>query len=186
MTCKTTHTRPTRRISSAMALLLCAILVTPITSVPLHADHGDDADHAHQPSTTPTISNTSANDAAVAAAMTVLDDFMAAFNKRDMTAWAETLNYPHVRFASGEVKVWDSLQEFAATPPFAALSKLGWDHSAWLSRDVILASAAKVHIATVFQRFDVNNQTIGVYESLYIVTRIDDRWGIQARSSLAP
>ena len=39
--------------------------------------------------------------AAVAAAMQCLDDFMAAFNARDIDAWQETFNFPSVRLASG-------------------------------------------------------------------------------------
>lgn len=150
-------------------LLLAALLYT----IPGVADH-----HA-----SPTAS---ASSEAIDSAMAVLDDFMSQFNQRDINGWAATLNYPHVRFASGEVKVWNTHDDFAATPPFAALARIGWDHSHWLSREVVLASSRKVHIATVFQRFDANNQSIGVYESLYIVTKQDGRWGIQARSSLAP
>ncbi len=123
---------------------------------------------------------------AVQAAMKVLDEFMLAFNARDMSAWSETLNYPHVRFASGEVRVWQDIEEFSATPPFDALKDIGWDHSHWISRNVIMSSSAKVHIATVFQRFNSKNESIGQYESLYIVTRVGGRWGIQSRSSLAP
>jgi len=120
------------------------------------------------------------------AAMTVLDDFMRAFNRRDMEAWAATLNYPHVRFASGSVRVWQDIHEFTAESPFANLGNNRWDHSHWLKRKVVLASPAKVHIATTFERFDENNESIGVYESLYIVTRVNGQWGIQSRSSLAP
>jgi len=127
-----------------------------------------------------------ANPSAVQASMKVLDDFMLAFNARNMTAWSETLNYPHVRFASGEVRVWKDIEEFSATPPFDALKVIGWDHSHWISRKVIMSSSAKVHIATVFQRFNAKNESIGQYESLYIVTRVSGRWGIQSRSSLAP
>ena len=186
MTRHTASNHPIRQIPAVTALVLFAILAALLASTPVHADHGDDGDHADHHSTTPTLSNASANDTAITAAMGVLDDFMAAFNQRDMPNWAATLNYPHVRFASGEVKVWQSLEEFAAIPPFDALKKTSWHHSSWLSRDVILASPSKVHIATVFQRFDASNQSIGVYESLYIVTQVNDRWGVQARSSLAP
>ena len=42
-------------------------------------------------------------EAAIAAAMQALDQFMATFNRRDPVAWAATLNYPHARFASGSV-----------------------------------------------------------------------------------
>lgn len=128
----------------------------------------------------------SQDDKAVEAAMQTLDAFMLAFNNRDMQAWSETLNYPHVRFASDSVTVWDDGPEFNKRAPFAALADTGWDHSHWLQRKVVLASARKVHLATVFARFNAANEIIGTYESLYIVTKVDGRWGIQARSSLAP
>lgn len=124
---------------------------------------------------------------AVEAAMAVLDEFMRTFNRRDMEAWAATLNYPHVRFASGTVTVWESAEEFVRQPTFENLAAIGWDHSHWLSREPVMVSAGKVHINTVFQRFDSRNEPIGTYESLYIVTRdANGNWGIQARSSLAP
>ena len=123
---------------------------------------------------------------AVAAAMAAMDAFMLAFNAREPEAWAASLNYPHVRFASGGVRVWESAEEFAQQPLFEALPRTGWDHSHWLTREVTLASPEKVHISTVFQRFNSDNEVIGTYQSLYIVTLVDGHWGTQARSSLAP
>lgn len=131
--------------------------------------------------------STDENAEAVAGAMTALDDFMRTFNDRDMEAWAATLNYPHVRFASGTVTVWQSAEEFAQQPTFERLTATGWDHSVWLSREPVLISSGKVHINTVFQRYNSSNEPIGTYESLYIVTRdAQGKWGTQARSSLAP
>ncbi|MEQ8955123.1 MAG: hypothetical protein RL120_13410 [Gammaproteobacteria bacterium] len=127
-----------------------------------------------------------ATEQAIASAMAALDEFMLNFNRRDMDAWAATLNYPHVRFASGNVTVWDTAAEFAQGQAFVNLPRSGWDHSHWLSRDVVMASSGKVHIQTVFQRFNSANEIIGTYESLYIVTLKDGHWGTQARSSLAP
>ncbi len=123
---------------------------------------------------------------AVNAAQEVLDQFMREFNNRDLVALAETLNYPHVRFASGTVKVFASAEEFSARPVYKALTASGWDHSSWRARDIVLASPVKVHIATTFERFDQDNRSIGLYPSLYIVTYLNGHWGIQARSSLAP
>ena len=125
-------------------------------------------------------------DQAIAAAMNALDEFMLSFNARDPEAWAASLNYPHVRFASGTVTVWETAEEFAQTLAFERLPASGWDHSHWLSRDVSLVSAGKVHVNTIFQRFNAQNEVIGTYESLYIVTLKDGHWGTQARSSLAP
>lgn len=125
-------------------------------------------------------------DEAVAGAMGAMDAFMIAFNARDPEAWAASLNYPHVRFASGGVTVYEDAEEFAQTTAFQSLPRTGWDHSHWLTREVTLASTGKVHIATLFQRFNSDNEIIGTYESLYIITLVNGHWGTQARSSLAP
>jgi len=46
------------------------------------------------------------------AALEVLDRFMTAFNAQDSEAWALTLHYPHVRFASQTVKVYNDPASF--------------------------------------------------------------------------
>ena len=86
-----------------------------------------------------------------AAAMKALDEFMAAFNSRDPKAWAATLNYPHVRFASGTVRVWETEKDFADYMDFDAFAeRFGWDHSAWDSRTIVQSGENKVHIAVQF------------------------------------
>ena len=117
---------------------------------------------------------------AIENAMRVLDSFMTHFNARDMEQWSETLNYPHVRFAGSEVTVWDTKEEYSSVDIFDRLTSTGWHHSAWLSRKVILVSEDKVHISTVFQRYDENNNPLKQYQSLYIVTNKDGHWGVQA------
>ncbi len=119
-------------------------------------------------------------------ALAALDEFMRTFNSKDPQAWAASFNYPHIRFASGQLNIWTTPEEFAANSPFDNLARTGWDHSHWISREVSLLSAEKVHFNTVFQRFNSDNEVIGTYESLYIVTRVNGHWGTQGRSSLAP
>jgi hypothetical protein len=123
---------------------------------------------------------------AIGLAMVALDKFMLAFNKRNLEAVSATLNYPHVRFASDNVFVFEDEKSFTDRNIYKSLIDSGWDHSHWLSRDVVLSSPNKVHIATAFRRYNESNEAIGTYESLYIVTLKNGRWGIQARSSLAP
>ena len=128
-----------------------------------------------------------ATEEAIASAMQSLDEYMVAFNARDPKAWAATLSYPHVRMASGSVRVWETEEEYANYMDFDAFAeRFGWDHSHWISREVIGANADKVHIDTVFQRFNDKNEPIATFNSLYIVTRVDGRWGTQFRSSYAP
>lgn len=126
------------------------------------------------------------NKLAIENAMQVLDSFMTSFNARNMEEWSETLNYPHVRFAGSEVTLWNTKEEYSSIDIFERLSSTGWHHSAWLSRKVILVSENKVHISTIFERYDENNNPLKQYQSLYIVTNKDGHWGVQARSSLAP
>ena len=126
------------------------------------------------------------NKLAIENAMQVLDSFMTSFNARNMEEWSETLNYPHVRFAGSEVTLWNTKEEYSSIDIFERLSSTGWHHSAWLSRKVILVSKNKVHISTIFERYDENNNPLKQYQSLYIITNKDGHWGVQARSSLAP
>ncbi len=121
------------------------------------------------------------------AALTALDEFMEAFNARDAAAWAKTLNYPHVRIAGGDVRVWQDADEYTAYMDFDRFVKqTGWDHSAWDERTVVQSGKDKVHIAVTFSRYDKNNEKIATYESMYVVTNHDGHWGTQARSSFAP
>jgi len=135
-----------------------------------------------------TIPAVSQPDAATpeAQALATLDRFMAAFNRQDLKSWSETLHYPHVRFASSQVNIYDTPTAFQNRSVFSALQATGWDHSLWTQRTITLSSDTKVHIDTEFERRNAEGQTIGRYRSLYIVTEQNGRWGIQARSSLAP
>ena len=58
-------------------------------------------------------------------AMNVMDQFLEAFNDRDIEAWSKTLNYPHVRFASGQVKVWENRQAFVSETNLQPLIESG-------------------------------------------------------------
>lgn len=115
-----------------------------------------------------------------------MDEFMSAFNARDPRAWAATLNYPHVRLASNDVKVYNSAEEFAREMTDYPKRLAPWDHSRWESMKVIQSGPDKVHFAVTFLRFDARGKEIGSFPSLYVVTRKNGHWGVQARSSFAP
>ncbi len=122
--------------------------------------------------------------AAIAAAQQVLDDFMAAFNARDIPAWEKTFNFPSVRLASNRMEI---LEKGTRSPNmFGQGSLTDWDHSAWDRRDVIHAGADKVHIDTRFTRYRKDGSVIGGFDSIYIITCEDGHWGVKGRSSYAP
>ncbi len=123
---------------------------------------------------------------AEATAMEVLDSFMKAFNARDILALERTLHFPHYRIASGGVSVLeragtrpDAFDRFTASTP-------GWHHSAWKQRRVIHSGPSKVHVDTQFVRYREDGSVVATFDSIYIVTKQDGRWGIKGRSSFAP
>lgn len=121
---------------------------------------------------------------AIAAAQRVLDDFMTAFNARDIPAFEATFNFPSVRLASNQLVILnagDMTPDRFTTGPLAE-----WDHSAWERREVIHAGADKVHIDTRFTRYRRDGSVIGGFDSIYVVTLQDGHWGVKIRSSFAP
>jgi len=162
---------PWLKIMFHKTLLFAALVLCPF--IPVFADAG--------------ATKTVQTEAAVKAARLVMDDFMTHFNARDKVRWADTLLFPHVRVASGDVIVTPSKAEFVANMDFEAFAEtFNWSHSAWDSIELIQAGPDKVHFKVQFSRFNPAGERYVTYYSLYIVQRDGDRWGIRARSSFAP
>ena len=122
--------------------------------------------------------------ASVDAAMKCLDDFMTAFNARDIAGMESAFNFPTVRFASNTMTI---IEPGTMKPErFASGALAEWDHSAWERRNVIHAGPDKVHFDTRFTRYRKDGSVIGGFDSIYVVTCESGHWGIKARSSYAP
>ena len=120
-------------------------------------------------------------------ALAVMDAFLAAFNASDVGAWADTLLFPHVRLASGQVHIYPDRASFVASMDMKAFAAgTGWRYSTWDDMAVVQSSPDKVHIRVRFSRFDEADALIASYDSLYIIEQVDGRWGVRARSSFAP
>jgi len=117
----------------------------------------------------------------------VLDSFMVNFRqplevyiKRHL----QTYLFPHVRIASGTVTVIPNADSMPVSY-WKARMPADWDHSAWVTRKIVQASQAKVHVAVVFRRFRKDNSVIADEASLYILKKITGKWAIRGRSSYA-
>ena len=73
---------------------------------------------------------------ALATAMLVLDDYMAALNRGDEPGVNDACNFPHVRLAGGKVVVWPNHGDYKLGD-FIARAGDGWDHSKWDERTAI-------------------------------------------------
>jgi hypothetical protein len=120
---------------------------------------------------------------AAAAALAVLDRFMAALNAGNETALLATLHFPHYRLAGGRMQVWETPGPYLGD--FHRRAGADWHHSAWDFREIIAGGQAKVHLDVQFTRYRADNSAIGRFRSLWIVTNQGGRWAVAARSSFA-
>ena len=117
--------------------------------------------------------------------MQVLDEFMSAFNNQDLTAWEKTLHFPHYRLASGTMNVTNEPGQTSEADMKRYFERIKWHHSTWDRRNIIHFSENKVHVDTQFTRYRQDGSIIGSYESLYILTEEQGKWGVKLRSSFA-
>lgn len=126
-----------------------------------------------------------ADAATKAAVLKILDDYMNTFNAHDLAGWESTYQFPHYRFANGKMAVLERAGLRDSSAVFGALQKTGWHHSKWEHRNIVHVSSDKVHVDTQFSRFAKDGAKIGLYESLYVLTKENGRWGVKMRSSYA-
>ena len=117
-------------------------------------------------------------------ALASLDAYMAGVNRGDEVAVNTACNFPHVRIAGGKVVVWQKRGDYKLED-FRARAGDGWARSQWDERTPIHVGPDKVHLKVKFSRFRADGSSLGIFETIYIVTRQDGHWGIQARSSFA-
>jgi hypothetical protein len=153
-------------------LIVLLIFIGGLTGALAQSSAADQGSHAVDPRVS-------------AAVFQVLDEYMATFNAKDLVGWERTYQFPHYRLASGKMSVLEKSGLRDPAKVFGELQKTGWDHSQWDHRNIIQASADKVHVDTEFSRYRADGSLIGHFESLYILTKEDGRWGIKFRSSYA-
>jgi len=118
-----------------------------------------------------------------ARARKIIDDFFAALNARDLEAARAALHYPHIHIVGQDVKVWNDPLDFHID--FDVLSAgEGWHHSTLDLCVMRQSSPDKIHFEIQYSRHSTESGRYATYQSLWIVTRNEDRWGIQCRSIL--
>jgi len=117
-------------------------------------------------------------------AMAALDAYMAGLNRGDEAAVNAACNFPHVRIAGGKVVVWPKHGDYKLED-FLARAGDGWARSRWDERTPIHVGSDKVHFAVEFSRWRKDGSELSRHKSIYVVTRQDGHWGVQARSSFA-
>lgn len=125
--------------------------------------------------------NVPASSQAVAEAMACLDRFTHAFNDCNADAMDAELHFPHVMLAGSEVRVWNQPGQHPSDL-FPSLRKIGWRETRYESRDPLLATLDKVHFLVTYTRRRSDASILSEHTNLWIVARVNGRWGISCRS----
>ena len=100
-------------------------------------------------------------------------------------AIADSLNFPHVRLNQGTFNVFQTREDFLKRTANlkANLAAEGWHHTVLESVAVIHAAPEKVHMTIEFTRRRADDSVYTRFQTLWIATLQDGRWGIAFRSS---
>lgn len=109
-------------------------------------------------------------------------EFFRADSAKDAKAWAAVMSYPHTRVsATGANPYYETPADYAARASWTAREATGWVRSVGVDPIRIHESADKVHLAGGWTRYNAKDEPILRNRVTYIVTRLDNSWGIQAR-----
>jgi hypothetical protein len=96
---------------------------------------------------------------------------------------ADTLHFPHFRLVGTTLDCWPSAETYLSD--FRARAGDHWARTTWQTIDVQRESADKVHLDVRINRFDINDQLIADFDSLWVITFKNGKWAAQFRSSFA-
>ncbi|MDP6342784.1 MAG: hypothetical protein QF578_22745 [Alphaproteobacteria bacterium] len=120
-----------------------------------------------------------------AAALAVLDTYLDALNARDSAAMRACFHFPHYRFPGGRVEVFETAEDYGIDNFLVRDDTRGWARTDWDHRKMVHGDAGKVHFDVQFTRYRADGSVLGTYQSLWVVTNRDGKWGVMARSSYA-
>lgn len=117
--------------------------------------------------------------------------FLETFNARDGEGWAGVNSWPHARVSAAArdssvhwrppTRVFSTTEEYLAEPLWADLEATGWAHSESLPPTTVQSSENKAHIAGGWTRYDAAGNAMASNRVVYVMTRTDDGWGMQAQ-----
>ena len=92
-----------------------------------------------------------------------------------------TLHFPHF-FSGVPTVIW---QRAGSLSPdfFPTLVSSGWAYSRYTKKEVILAGPERVHFLIEYDRCRSDDSVLSTQTAIWIVVRVDGRWGIQVRSN---
>jgi hypothetical protein len=114
--------------------------------------------------------------------------FFESFNSRDVEKWTDSLQFPHLRVsARGPAPlIIPKPEQHTEAMSYDRVLASGWDHSVGAEPEVLHVSSDKVHIRGGWTRYNKNDEPILTNFVTYVITLVEDHWGIQCRYGVDP
>lgn len=107
------------------------------------------------------------------------------FNKRDRKISVDLMHFPHVRLWNNQFSIFNSEEEFLKgfDQQTQKLEQEGWTHTVTKDIKSVQSDESKVHLLLLQSRRNKDDIEIEKFQTLWIMTKIDEKWGIRFRSS---
>ena len=108
-----------------------------------------------------------------------------AFVAGDVDGMIANMHFPHVRLKGSDFQTWQTEDDFRASHDQSqrVLQNEGFSSGGPESIDAIQFGPKKVHVAARISRRDTDGAEYKTFETLWIMTMIDGKWGAQFRST---
>jgi len=114
---------------------------------------------------------------AVEEAKQAMEEYFAAFNAQDVKAMKSRLHFPFSWIINTRVRHVPEPGAFES-PTRALIESEGWHHSAFDYIEPVQVWENKVHFTLAYSRYDAQGNRYVTHEALWIVTKVNGRWGI--------
>ena len=107
------------------------------------------------------------------------------FNKRDRKISVDLMHFPHVRLWNNQFSIFNSEEEFLKGFDLQTqkLEQEGWTDTVTKDIQAVQSDESKVHLLLLQSSRNKNDIEIENFQTLWIMTKIDGKWGIRFRSS---
>lgn len=117
-------------------------------------------------------------------AQAAVEEYFEKLNSLDPQALAATLHFPHVRLGASGLEFWRDEEAFlSGTEPGRQRT---WRLTTPDSIEPIQVGATGANFAIRCLRVNSQGETLSAYDAVFLVTRRDSKWAVQARSTFAP
>ncbi|MDP6606546.1 MAG: hypothetical protein QF664_09855 [Dehalococcoidia bacterium] len=118
-----------------------------------------------------------------AAALDAYWAFLETFNSKDPDAWADVMSYPHVRVSPrGDSHIFETAADYSSThASWQRFEATGWVRTQGIEPETVHQADDTVHLAGGWTRFDADDGIILENRVTYVITKVGESWGIQAR-----